>query len=145
MLPDRIKQLRRIQFTTVLACYNKWDLPPGLPADYWELPDDKRQWPAACEFLASLQHLQYARISIFLMCQLERHNHPSNTELLNEILQPLKAVHASEFTVEVAVPLETVRELLGATPFRLDERESPVCSGLASLLSALTALQPALY
>ena len=126
ILPHRVQQLRRVQFSTVLACYYKWDLPPGLPADHWEIPDDRRQWPAACEVLASLQHLQYARITIFMMCQLERHRHTTKTELLYEILQPLKAVYAAEFTVEIAMPLERVRERLGTTPFRLLEREYPV-------------------
>lgn len=128
ILPHRFQQLRRIQFNTVLACYGKWDLPPGLPADYWEIPDDTRQWTAACEVLASLQHLQRAHITIFMMCQLERHRHPLETELLYELLEPLKAVSASEFVVEVAMPLDTVRERLAQTPYQLLEREAPVCS-----------------
>lgn len=148
MLPHRVQQLRRVQFSTVLACYNKWDLPPGVPADHWELPDDRRKWPAACEVLASLQHLQYARITIFMLCQLDRHRHATDHELLYEILQPLKAVHASDFTVEVAMPLETVRERLGTTPFRLLECEYPVCFSFPSIaisadgLAGTAALTP---
>jgi hypothetical protein len=132
-----------VQFSTVLDCYKtsgKWELPPGVPADFWEIPDDRRQWPAACEVLASLHHLQYARITIFLMCQLERHRHPTKTELLYEILQPLKAVYASEFIVEVAMPLETARERLGTTPFRLLEREYPVCSSSLSIIISANSL-----
>ena len=156
MLPYRLPKLRRIQFTTVLGCYNQWDLPPGVPADYWNIPDDSRQWPAACEVLASLQHLQYARVAIFSMCQLERHRHATKTELLYEILRPLKAVYASEFTVEVAMPLQTVRERLGTTPFRLLEREYPVCSSLllitisadslaeTAILTALATIYPSI-
>lgn len=133
MLPHRFQRLRRIQFNTILACYSKWDLPPGVPADYWEIPDDIRQWAAACEVLASLQHLQHIHITIFMMCQLERHRHPLKTELLCELLEPLKAVCASEFIVEVAMPLVAVRERLASTPFRLLEREYPVCSAFPSV------------
>jgi hypothetical protein len=132
MLPDRVQQLRHIQVSTILACYNM-DLPPDVPADFWDFPDDRWKWPAACEVLASLKHLQYAHISIFLMClrQGHRQRHATDTELLCEILQPLKSVCASNFTVEVACPLERVRERVGQTPFRLLEREHSVCSSSA--------------
>ncbi|KAF2722594.1 hypothetical protein K431DRAFT_41689 [Polychaeton citri CBS 116435] len=136
MLPHRVQQLRRVQVCTVFAYYHKWDLPPGVPADYWEIPDDRRQWPAACKVLASLQYLQYAHITIFLIS----HRHATDTELLYETLHPLKAVHASEFTVEVAMPLETVRERLGTTPFRLVEREYIVCSSPLSNTIAADSL-----
>lgn len=125
MLPYRIQQLRHIQFSTAFSCYDRPKLPPGLPADFWKLPDDRRQWPAACEVLASLQHLQYVWITVIPMCQLARHRHPVDVALLNEILQPLKAVHAAEFTVEISEPLELVRERLGTTPFHLVERKKP--------------------
>lgn len=133
MLPHRMQQLRRVRFSTAFACYDKALMPPGLPADFWKLPDDRRQWAAACEVLASLRHLQYVRATIIMMCQRERHRHNEafvrdvvQAKLWPEILQPLKAVHASEFTVEVTEPLDTVRERLGPTPFRLVERDLPV-------------------
>jgi hypothetical protein len=74
------------------------------------------------------------------MCQLDRHRHALKTELLYEILQPLKAVYASDFIVEVAMPLETVRERLGTTPFRLLEREYPVRSSLPSITISANSL-----
>jgi hypothetical protein len=128
MLPHRLQRLRRLQLSTVLACYHKLVLPPGLPADYWEIPDDRRQWPAACEVMASLHNLQHAHITIFMMCQLERHDHATDAELLSDLLQPLKAIHASDFVVEVAMPLNTARERIGETPFRLLQRQFPVRS-----------------
>jgi hypothetical protein len=141
MLPDRFQRLRRVQFSTILACYSM-DNPSGVPADFWKFPDDREQWPAACGVLASLEHLQYAHISIFLLClrQGHRHRHATDTELLYQILQPLTAVSASDFTVEVACPLDAVRKRLGQTPYRLLEREYPVCSSLAFITISADSL-----
>lgn len=129
MLPHRLQQLRCIQFNividcygTCIDCYGMWDLPPGLPADWWEIPDDIRQWTAACEVLASLQHLRDAYITIFMMCQLERHRHPLDAELLCKLLEPLKAVRAFQTVMEVAMPLDTVRDRLALMPYQLLER-----------------------
>lgn len=129
MLPHRMQKLRRIQFSTAFACYPDDEPLPGLPADFWNLPDKRGQWAAACEVLASMQHLQSLRISIIIWCRLARHGHSTDAyaTLLWEILQPLKAVHASEFTVEITEPLETMRERLGDTPFRLSAREKLAC------------------
>jgi hypothetical protein len=74
------------------------------------------------------------------MCQLERHRHATKTDLLYEILRPLKAVYASEFTVEVAMPLEIVRERLGTTPFRLLKCEYLVYSSLPSIAISANSL-----
>lgn len=129
MLRLHLQDIRRVQFSTAFACYrNRHNSRKGLPADYWMLPDNRRQWPAACEVLASLPRLQYARVTIVLLCQTSRHCHDgSNASLLYEILKPLKDVHASEFTVEITELLQEIREQLGETPFRLVEREVPVC------------------
>ena len=133
ILPHRTQQIRRIQFSTGFACYHPENLPPGLPADFWNLPDDRRQWPAACEVLASLRHLQQLRINIVIMCRIERHRHPPDQAFFPEILEPLKAVHASDFTVEVSEPVSLLQEQLGATPFLLLEREPPVCTTFVTL------------
>ena len=128
MLPQRLQQLRRVQISTAFACYSRDDMPPGMPADYWQFPDDRRKWPAACKVLASLQQLQYARVTIVITCQPNRHGHPTDPTILYEILEPLKAVRAREFVVEVTELLETMRERLGTIPFQLVEREPPVGS-----------------
>lgn len=135
VLPHRLQQLRHVQFSTVFACYELPELPPGIPADFWEFPDDRRQWPAACQILASLPNLQCVRITIVLMCQYYRHRHPneSNATLLCELLQPLNGIHAADYIVEITEYIETVRERLGPTPFRLVEREKPVCLTPSSL------------
>ena len=99
-----------------------------MPADFWQFPDDRRKWPAACKVLASLQQLQYALITIVITCQTDRHGHPTDPTNLYEILKPLKAVRAREFVVEICELLETMRERLGTTPFDLVEREPPVWS-----------------
>lgn len=132
MLPHRMQQLRRLQFSTAFSCLKprgpQWELPPGRPADFWCLPDDRRQWAATCEILASLQHLEYARFTIILQCQNNRHGHPeTEARLLCELLRPLKAVRCSQFIVKVARSMEILQEELGATPFRLRLCETPVC------------------
>ena len=77
MLPHRFQQLNRVQFSTAFSClWNKWTYPPGLPADFWELPDDRRLWPEACAVLASINHLGHLRITIETMCRLKQHSHP---------------------------------------------------------------------
>ena len=129
MLPHRLQQLRHIQFSTSFSCVDPPGQPPGCPADFWELPDDKRKWPAACDVLASMQHLQSLRVTIILSCQFEQHRHSQpNTELLYDLLQPLNALHASDFTVEIAQHFEVMRERLETAPFRLVEREKPLSS-----------------
>lgn len=131
MLPHRLQQIRRVQVCVAFAC---WDEMDTRPADFWRPPDNRCQWAAACGVLTSLQHLQYARITVLLLCQTEQHRHEdSNAPLLCKILEPLSGVRATVFTVEIAELLEEMRERLGDTPFRLVEREAPVCSirGLA--------------
>lgn len=138
MLPHRLQQLRRVQLSTAFACYNRSDMPPSMPADFWKFPDDRRKWPAACAVLASLQQLQYLRVTVVITCQPDRHGHPTNPRILYEILESLKAVSACEFVVEVTELLESIRESLGTTPFRMVEREPPVSQALCLLLPALT-------
>ena len=139
-LPQQRCACRLLKLSTAFACYNPGELPLGIPADFSEFPDNRRQWPAACEVLASLRHLQYARISILSWCQLERHSHSADAALLEEILQPLKSVHAVDFIVEITEPPETIRKRLGATPFRLMQREKPVRPG--SSISRRSRSQP---
>lgn len=127
MLRHRMQKIHHITFSTAFACYNPVDDRPGRPADYWELPDDRLQWQAACHVLASLHHLQRLRVTIILICQVEQHQHPTE-DLLYDFLQPLTAVRASRFTVEVAKPFQAVCKRLGNTPFQVVERELPVGS-----------------
>lgn len=124
MLPHRFQQLNRVQFSTAFSCYGSWpsQLPQGLPADFWSLPDDSRLWEEACQVLASLNNLRYLRITIEMMCRLEQHKHPVDASLLLEILLPLKAVSATSFTVEIPEGISSVRERLGEVPFRLIKR-----------------------
>jgi len=124
--------VRQIQFSTAFAEYNPTDYPPGLPADFWRLPDDRRQWQAACDVFTSLQHLQYARVTIITISQLNPYSSPTNTDLLVEVLQPLKAVRAVKYVVEIAAPVGVVRARLGTTLFSVHERGPPVCSGEGS-------------
>jgi hypothetical protein len=118
MLPHRFQQLNRVQFSTAFSCYGSWgQLPQGLPADFWELPDDRHLWEKACQVLASFNHLGYLRITIEMMCRLEQHKHPVDASLLLEILLPLKAVSAKSFVVEIPEDISSVRERLGEVPF----------------------------
>jgi hypothetical protein len=126
MLPHRFQQLNRVQFSTAFSClWDKWTYPPGLPADFWELPDDRRLWPEACAVLASINHLGHLRITIEAMCRLGQHGHPVHpvdASLMLEILLPLKAVSARDFVVEIPQGVDSVlREELGEVPFRLIE------------------------
>lgn len=123
MLPHRFQQLNRVQFSTAFSCYvSKRQLPQGLPADFWELPDDRCLWEEACQVLASFNHLEYLRVAIEMMCRLEQHKHPVDASLLLEILLPLKAVRAKIFAVEIPEGTSSVRESLGEVPFRVIER-----------------------
>jgi hypothetical protein len=123
MLPHRFQQLNRVQFSTAFHCHvDRYTYPPGLPADFWELPDDRRLWPEACQVLASINHLGYLRITIEMTCRLEQHRHPVDASLMLEILLPLKAVSARDFVVEIPQGIDSVlREELGEVPFRLIE------------------------
>ena len=71
-LPHRFQQLNRVQSSTAFSCYvSRRQLPQSLPAEFWELPDDRRLWEEACQVLASFSHLGYLRITIEMMCRLE--------------------------------------------------------------------------
>ena len=122
MLPHRFQQLTRVQFSTAFSCYGSRQLPQGLPADFWELPDDRRLWEEACQVLASFNHLEYLRITIEMMCRLEQHKHPVDASLLLEILLPLKAVSAKSFAVEIPEDISSARERLGEVPFKIEFR-----------------------
>jgi hypothetical protein len=117
MLPHRFQQLTRVQFSTAFACcssWRLWDLPPGLPADFWELPDDLRLWEEACRVLASFDRLGYLCVAI------ENYSDRVDPELLLEILLPLKGVSARDFAVRIPGGfVDSVREKLGEVPFRL--------------------------
>lgn len=128
MLPIRLQDIQRVQFSTAFACYRtRHNFRKGLPSDYWRLPDDHCQWPAACEVLASLPRLQYVLVTLVLECRKSPYcRDGSHPPLWYEILEPLKDVHASEFRVEIPELLQEMRERLGETPFRLVEREAPV-------------------
>jgi hypothetical protein len=123
MLPHRFQQLTRVQFSTAFSCWRLWDLPPGLPADFWELPDDHRLWEEACRVLASLNRLGYLCVTIEMMCRLTSfYSHHVDPELLLEILLPLKGVSAKSFAVQIPEGfIDSVREKLGEVPFRLIE------------------------
>jgi hypothetical protein len=118
-----------VHFSTAFSClWDKWTYPPGLPADFWELPDDRRLWPEACRVLASINHLGHLRITIETMCRLEQHRHPLDASpnqrsipLMLEILLPLRAVSARDFVVEIPQGIDSLREELGEVPFRLVE------------------------
>jgi hypothetical protein len=127
MLPHRFQQLNRVQFSTAFDCtVSPWKLPPGLPADFWELPDDRCLWQEACQVLTSLDRLGYLCVTIELMCRIEPkpRRHPVKAELLLEVLLPLKAVRARSFAVVIPEGIDSVRERLGEVPFRLVERLS---------------------
>ena len=124
MLPHRMQQLRRMQFSTEFACFDPEELPPGRPADFWHPPDDRRQWAAACAVFASLRQLQYVHITITRMCQRDGHQHPRDDESMYDLLRELKAVCAVEFTVEVTDLAETVYKRLGDTPFALIRKDA---------------------
>ena len=129
MLPHRFQQLSRVQFSTAFTCHgweftsrSGWHYPPGLPASFWQLPDEYPLWEEACQVLASLDHLSYLRITIERMCLLEQHGHPVDASVLLKALRPLKSVSVRDFTVEIPEDTGFEREELGEVPFRLIER-----------------------
>lgn len=92
----------------------------------FRFPDEPSKWVAACEVLASLQHLEELQITIALWCPMASDRHANEPGSVVAVLEPLMVVRAAKFTVILTESVtEEIRERLGSMPFRLLQREKP--------------------
>lgn len=85
-----------------------------------------RRWRAACEVLATMEHLEDLEITIAVWSRTPTRRGATDDNSVVVVLEPLKSVRATRFEVVLTERLtDGARKRLGSTPFVVTKRSRP--------------------